>query len=51
MKKKLFIGLILVVVSIALYGCNTGKKTEDKNITESESLYDKDGDGYVDGWY
>ena len=51
MKKKLFVGLILVMASIALYGCKAKENTEDKTPTEAQSPYDKDGDGYVDGWY
>lgn len=51
MKKKLFIGWMLIVLSFAICGC---KAEEDKNNSEStvtESPYDQDGDGYLDGWY
>lgn len=55
MKKRLFIGLMLITMSLALYGCKNEEKTkEDENViesTESESPYDQDGDGYLDGWY
>lgn len=54
MKKKLFIGLMLIMMALSLCGCKAEEKTVDKNSTEtseSGSPYDQDGDGYLDGWY
>lgn len=51
MKKRLFIGLMLIVLSFAIFGCKAEEKTEDKTPTEFQSPYDQDGDGYLDGWY
>lgn len=49
MKKRVFIGLMLIMMSFALSACKAGGKTKDDS--ESGSVYDKDGDGYLDGWY
>lgn len=52
MKKRLFIGLMLIMMVCTVLSCGLEDK-KDHNMGEetTNSPYDQDGDGYLDGWY